>query len=288
MVVFTMNDADYHPAYDNRSVAERNGQPKPAAVPVTLPSRPSNPQFMPMANPYAMGGDLYGATQQPAFTPGTNPNVFDTASEAYTGGVQGLAFGASPVAPMLSMNMFMNPYRNMVLDNALGRLRDEQAQGLNMVRGQAHQASAYGGARHGLVEAELMDRYNRNAGELATSILSQGFDTTAGLGLTSVGQQIGANQARVGAAPVGFSLGESALQGQLQSGNMQQMMLQRILDTAGGNADAFRAGPQEQLRTAVMGTHNNPLAMRSQTTQQYNPGMFDYLSMGMGILGGGK
>ena len=247
----------------------------------------NNPVDFSVINPYG-DGTLMPGTAGPAITGSPNPNVFDTSSGAYNTGIAGMAGASSPMAPMMSMNMFMNPYRNMVLDNALDRLRDQQDLDLNMVQGSAASAGAFGGARHGLVEAELMDRYSRNAGELATTILSSGFDTTADLGLRSVDQQQRGYGELIRGAPVGFQMGQSAMAGQAAAGEQQQRLLQMILDMAGGNTDAFAAGPSEQLRAAIMGSQGNPLAGRTLQTQQYNPGMFDYLSMGMGVLGGGK
>lgn len=244
-------------------------------------------------NPYLPGGPLYnaggmggGASAMTGVTPSSNPNIFDTSAGAFNAGVGGLAYASNPMTPAFSMNMFLNPYRQMVLSDTLSRQRDDMAQNLNMVRGQAHQASAFGGSRHGLVEAELMDRYNRNAGETAARVMQQGFDTSANLGLQGMAQNRIASQSLASMAPVGFNLGNQALTGQMQSGMQQQQMLQGILNMASGNVDAFAGGPSQQLRTALLGAQGNPLANRSQTTEQFNPGLLQFMQFGAGLMGG--
>lgn len=241
----------------------------------------------PQMNPYLPGGPLYNqAASTGDVTPGSTPNVFDVSGQAFNAGVGGLAHATNPLTPAMSMNAFINPYRQMVLSDALSRQRDDMAMNLNMVQSQAAQQGAFGGARHGLVEAELMDRYNRNAGELAARVMQQGFDTSANLGLQGMAQNRIAAQSLASMAPVGFNLGDQALTGQMRAGSQQQQMLQQILSMAAGGTEAFGAGPTGQLRTALLGAQGNPLAGRSQTTEQFNPGLLQYLQFGAGLMGG--
>jgi hypothetical protein len=213
-------------------------------------------------------------------------NVFETAGRAYERGVEGLSIATNPFAPVMSMNMFLNPYREQVLNDVLSRQRDDMGMSLNMVRGQAAQSNAFGGARQGLVEAELMDRANRNAGETAARVLQSGFDTSARLGMEGLAQNRIAAQALGSMAPVGFNLGNQALTGQMRAGTTQQDMLQNILNASTAQVEGFGAGPVQQLRTALLGAQGNPLAGRSQTTEQFNPGLAQYLQFGSSVLGG--
>lgn len=262
------------------------------------PAPPPQPQQPTQLFSDEVAGQLVSALTAPQTNPAlqatadaagaAGQNIFGQASDAYTEGVGALSHVANPYAASMSMNQFMSPYRERVINDAVSRLRDRRSDDLNMVRGQAAQASAFGGARQGLVEAELIDRYGRNEDELASRLLQQGFDTSANLAFRNLDSMRGAGSALVGAAPTGVQMGQAALGMQASAGAQQQSFLQRLLDESTGNYQNYANYPQQSLSTALAGIQGNPLANASQTTEQYNPGLFDYLSFGAGVFGGGK
>lgn len=239
-----------------------------------------------------MSGNDTGTAPNPQMGAGSSmpaqQDIFGQSANAYSAGTQGLQYAANPMAMLNTMNQFANPYREQVIDSAVGRMRDSRSQDMNMVQGQAAQANAFGGARHGLVEAELLDRYNQNESEMVSRLLQEGFTSNAQLAQASLGQTTGASQALVGAAPTGFNMGQSVLQGQQQAGQQQQLLNQSILNQAGQQFDQYINYPNTSLGTALAGIQGNPLAGAGTTTQQYNPGFFDYLRLAAGVGASGK
>lgn len=230
-----------------------------------------------------MGGNT-GTTN----LPGVGSNIFETASNAYNTGTGATTAAMSPGAVPFTMNQYLNPYQEQVVDDTLGRMYDDQQRGLNDIRGQAAQASAYGGARHGLVEAEFMDRSNRNMGEAAATMLHNGFNTAATLGQNRIAQILQGGGQMVNSAATGLNMGQAVNAEQSQSGAIQQALMQQILGQAAGQYDTYAGWPQQSLATALSALQGNPLSAAGSTTSQYTPGLFDYMSMGLGILGGGK
>lgn len=249
------------------------GPPQTAA-----PSQPSLPNGAPGTSAAGYNASATGMTN-----PTGQPNVFDTAAGQYNTGVNNTNFAASAGAVPATMNQYLNPYQDQVIGDTLSRIRDRQMQDLNMVRGQAHQASAYGGARHGLVEAELMDRYNRNMYESAGQMAHQGFNTAAGFGQSRIAQILGAAGQQGQQAQQGMQFGQQALGMQQQAGQQQRDFLQGLLDQATGQYDAYINYPQTALGTALAGVQGNPLAGNQTRTETYKPGTLDYLSLGAGL-----
>lgn len=264
----------YNPNYDTNSVTAMTPTPQIGTGDLMYSS--------------GMGpaGGMYSADA--GVSPSGGQSIFDTAGAGYAGGMGTLGAVANPFAVNMTMNQFVNPYRESVIQNALGRSRDARNEDLNQVRGQAAQASAYGGARHGLVEAELMDRYSRNENEMLANMYQQGFDTRANLALQTLGQRAQAGQAMVGGAATGAGIGADALSRQQQSGLMQQQLMQRILSQGAGQTGTMLNYPSQALAQAMAGIQGNPLAGNVTRQESYTPGLFDYASFGAGLAGGGK
>lgn len=221
-------------------------------------------------------------------TMGTAPNIFDQSRQAFTGGTNTMNFAMNPMAVPFTMNQFLNPYRDQVLTNALGRLQDRRAVDMNRIQAQAAQAGAFGGARHGLVEARLIEDYGRQEDELAARLLQEGFDTSANYGLQRIGQQAGIGANMVSAAPIGFNLGASALDRQNAAGMAQRALAQGVMDLASQQFAGYAQYPQTSLNTALSGLMGNPLAAAQTQTTSRQPGLFNYLSMLTGVGGVGK
>lgn len=213
-------------------------------------------------------------------------NIFQQSANAFGTAGQALANTVQPGAIAQSMNTYMSPYISRVIDDSVSRLRDRRAADLNMNAATAAQSGAFGGSRHGVVEASLIDAYGRNEDEMVARLLQQGFDTSAGLASTELGlQQSGAG----GLMNLGnsmFGVGQQVQQGQMQAGTMQQQLLQAILGGASRQYDQYSNAPTEALGKLLAAINGNPLSGNVQ--QQYKPGMFDYMSMITGGLTAGK
>jgi hypothetical protein len=188
-----------------------------------------------------------------------------------------------------SMNQFTNPYYDQVIDAALGRLGQTRDQNLLAVRDQAEAAGAFGGARQGLVEAEVMDDYTQSAGDLSSQLYQRMFDTSLGAAQQAENQRLAnlqmkqaAGQNFSGLADQYFGFGRNIMDTQSRAGAMQRQLAQQLL--TGGN-EAFRGyatSPMQaiDLVNAVLSGDPRQAATTSSQTQTTQPGMFDYISMG--------
>lgn len=208
-------------------------------------------------------------------------NIYDMASNNLQQSGDIFTDLAAPPTIASSINDYLNPYRQEVLDNALGRMRDERDRSLVNVGDAAEAASAFGGSRHGLVEADLYDNFNRNAGELTSNVMHQGFNTAANYAGQDIANTMqGQSTAASGLAGLGgqqFGIGQAINQSQAQEGAQQQAMIQAIMDLAGGQFGDQMAHPQNMLNVVLSALSGSPL--QGESTQTYTPGMFDYLSL---------
>jgi hypothetical protein len=166
---------------------------------------------------------------------------------------QGYMQSAGTPAVQRTMNQYLNPYQNQVIDDLVTRMRERRSNDLNMIRGQAAQAGAYGGARQGLVEAETLDRYAQAENEAITQALQQGFDRAAQLGqgqqqieqaaasgLAGIGAQQVARLAQRGQLGLGASGQDLAAAQALTNAGVQmtdqQLAAARVLAGLGSNA----------------------------------------------------
>lgn len=182
-----------------------------------------------------------------------------------------------------SMNAYLNPYQSQVIDNTTGRMLDQRDQNLNMIRGQAAGAGAFGGSRHGLVEAQAYEDSNRNIAEMQNQMNMQGFNTAAGYGLQDVSQQLQGAGGLTGTAQQGFNMGRALTSDQARSGQQQQDLMNSILQAGNQQFGGYVNHPFNMLNQQLAALAGNPLSGESITTT--NPGLLDYLSVGM--QGGG-
>jgi hypothetical protein len=215
------------------------------------------------------------------------PNsIFDTASSAFDKSFNTLASTMNPNALRTSMNQFLNPYQNQVIDQAVGRLHDRKDIDMSNIGASASQAGAFGGSRHGLVEAETFKNYSLEEGEMVSRLLQQGFDTRAGLGAQSLGfQQAGAGQ-MMGLGTTLDGVGRNAQQMQMQAGSQQQQLLQAILGGASKDFETYKNAPMDKVAKIMSALSGNPLS--GNVSKTHNPGLFDFLSLGSGVYAAGK
>ena len=211
-------------------------------------------------------------------------SIFDASNDAMRGGAATFGSIAAPGSMMQSMNSFANPYQTQVLDSAMSRLRDDRDMQLNDVAGRASMAGAYGGSRHGVVDADLRDRANRNAGELAGNISRQGFMDAGQLAGQEMSLRSGAAGGLLGAGATMADAGRDAMADQGAAGSQQQQLLQAILSGGAGAYEGFANSPNNMLEI-IMASLNNPLQGNTTATQQSRPGLLDFLSLGAGLGG---
>lgn len=183
-----------------------------------------------------------------------------------------------PVTAAGGIDTYMNPYtQNAVMAN-----NDEIARQLGIMQSanaaNAHAAGAFGGSRHGLVEAntnraalDAMARQGANMYHNGYGLALQGAMGDADRALA--GSQTGVNNALNIATTLGnlssgsYNMGTNINSAMAGYGNQAQQLSQMLIDSAGTMFQNYTAQPEQllQMRLAALGV--NPLNA-STTTQQ--------------------
>lgn len=230
--------------------------------------------------------------QQQFSAPRGQPNVFGQAANALST-AQGAATGAATYSPQSlggrSLSRYQNPFQQQVIDTTLGDIERSRQMGLNDVGAAATRAGAFGGSRLGVAEAETnraaMDAVARASGQLR----SQGFSQAQGAAQQDISNQLAAQGLNLNAAGqlgslsnLGFGMGQSIQQQQMQQGTMQQALQQQLIDAARAQYGGFTGQPAASTQAPLQALGTVPYGQTQTQTQQ--PGLFNYLSLGLGLL----
>jgi hypothetical protein len=271
---------------------------------VATPTQPTNvPQYQGKAsssNPYsqaagAQAGALAGTQNVMGYTPS---QVAATSYQA--------------ADPTKFMSAYQNPYESQVIQSALKDMGQAQDISLNQIGAQAEAAKAFGGARHGLAEAQTRVGYGQQAANTIGQLRQQGFNTAlgaaqnqaaainaanqfgaqAGMTAQQLNQSAGLQGAQLGlqaANQLGnlgrqsFGYGQSIQQQQERQGAMQRGVQQQLIDAAQKNLAQYTGAPTQGLNTLV-GSLTGAGVPSGQTTSS-SPGLFNYLQVLAGMQG---
>lgn len=260
------------------------GTPKPLpagtvqpGLPVQAPGpRPPNPTQV--TNTGVMGS--------------SNPNVFGQAAQNTNMAAAGtMASGMYNPQQLSGTNLapYQNPYTDQVVDRSLGDLNRMRQMSINDVGAQAGSAGAFGGSRHGLLEAETNRGAMDRAGMLSSQLRQQGYQNAQQGAMFDIGNQMSANQTRLGAAGqlanIGnqqFGMGQSINQSMMGQGALQQALQQQIIDAGKQQYAGYTGAPGQSLQYPLASLSAAP-NVQSQTTTK-SPGLFDFLSLGLSVL----
>lgn len=222
----------------------------------------------------------------------TATNPYDLSAQHYRrAGEQVDNLASADTSVLGSMNQYLNPYYQQVIENTTRRLNQQNDRNLNQVGAQASAAGAFGGSRHGLLEAELYDNTQQQVGDITAQLMAQRFDTAAGLGQQDIQNKfqfgMGAAQGygQLGAEYMG--IGNGITDRQMQQGSMQQQLLQQILDAGSGMYSNFINSPNQAigLMQALMSSDPRNAAQTQTSTQPGRNGFMDLLSLGAQVGG---
>lgn len=233
---------------------------------------------------------MAGSTGQPQ--PSSNPNVNTTSANAFNtsvGATQGQLGYQPQTLGGMDMSQYQNPYQQNVIDNSLNDMERSRQMQMNNIGAQATQAGAFGGSRHGVVEAETNAGFGREAGNLSALMRSQGWDQAQnaarfdiGMGLAGSQNQLAAANQLGGLSQLGFGMGQTLNNNMMQQGAMQQMQQQQLIDAAKMQYGGFTGSPYQALQTTNSALQSSPTGQGS-TTEKSNPGLLGYLSAGAGL-----
>ena len=235
-----------------------------------------------------------------------NKSAYGTINSALQGNA---ASSYSPVtanlqgaAPTLAsqMSRYTNPYENQVVQGMTNDANTQRNQMMQQIGADANAAGAFGGSRHGLVEAQTNAEVNNNLQNNVANLRSQGFNTAAGLAGQDVANQLSVrsqnqqaqnannqfnaqmqsqfgqnkfNNALSGANALGnmanssFNMGSALTGQQMQQGSLAQQLQQSLLNQGQSMFGNYsnQAANALQMRLAALGM--SPLNNASTTTQ---------------------
>jgi hypothetical protein len=167
-----------------------------------------------------------------------------------------------------NLQRYQNPHEDAVVQQGLKDLRREEAISQNQVDDQAAQSGAFGGARHGVAEAEMDKNYDDQRSKFVTDVRSQGYNNAVGqynaernalfnqtgLNNQSAGQgyQQGMGYAgyMTGLGQQQFGQGAAAGQYYMNQGNQNLANMQQAGQMAGQRAGMITAQDQAQRDAA--------------------------------------
>lgn len=236
-----------------------------------------------------------GAPQQS----GQAQNVYQQASQgisqAMGGAAQGMGFKPMAVgAPsQRTMQQYMNPYESQVVGQSLQDIERSRQMAQAQTGAQATAAGAFGGSRHGVQAAETNRAFAEQAARTASGLRQSGYQTGQQMAqqaaLANQAAQQQAAQFRLGAgaqlgnlANIGFGMGQQIQQDMTQQGALQQALQQQLINEAKGQYAGYTGAPAQSLSYLLSAVGGSP--QPTTTTQSKDLGLFDYLSLGLGVL----
>jgi hypothetical protein len=248
-----------------------------------------------IANNYAMSQPAFAYAQQMA---------------AQAGGYQPERVQAGNLA-QTSLDPYMNPYTQNVLQTSLDTLNQQRLMGLNQASDAAIKARAFGGSRQAIQEGVVNAAAQQQAGQLAAQLMSQNFAQAQAAAQGDIQRQMAAQQLNQAAGISGAGLGISGAQtlGGLAGSGQQnflqgaasalaaqesiQQQQQAELDAARQAYAEQQAFPAQQLNLPIQALGLTPYGGTSTQTSSggSSSGLMTGLgaaSTGVGILSGLK
>jgi len=203
---------------------------------------------------------------------------------------------------------YMNPELNQVVDKSIADLNDQRIQALMGNSTAAEQAGAFGGSRHGIVDAVTNAESAKDAGLLSAQLRSQAFDNARQAALTDIqgkytadlsnrdadiqkqldrmtamatgaGGKITANDARMAQRQQNFT-------NMFQSGLFSQQQRQRNLDSMREVFGESRNYDLENLNLRLSALGMSPYGKTETTDKTVEEGSSgaDWITGGLGVF----
>ena len=246
-----------------------------------------------------------------------NPSTISSGMGAYTKKLD-------PATIASGIGAYKNPYEQQVVKSAQSDIMTIAQQQQEQNAAAASAAGAFGGSRHGLVEAETNKAAQKNLADMTANLKLQGYNTAAGLASQDVaneqqakfqaaalsGQDVGNDltaasinnqqaQAKLAGqgsmadlasslSQQGFDFGQTITGNQAADGNTKQLINQTLLDQASGMFGQYAGQGGTLLDTLSSALTGSPLNNATKTTSSYKPGLLSYLGAGTNAASGGK
>lgn len=178
--------------------------------------------------------NMQAATYNPAMANAATMRAQDTTGTNYNAAMQN-----DPQAIADLMSRYQNPYEDQVVQSSADQVMRSLQQQQMMNGDSAISSGAFGGGRHGVVEAISNSKAQRNIGDLTGQLRSQGFNTAAGLAGQDISNSMAVN-----------SQNQAALNAQRQFGAGNQMQANLANQAAQNQARQYNTGNRQQTALA--------------------------------------
>ena len=243
-------------------------------------------------NTIAQTGTGIGQGPYPA-----NQNIYQQAQQGLARANQATNAGTqfSPMAitapSAATMNQYSNPYETGVINQNLADIERSRLLAQNNMGAQATAANAFGGSRHGIAESETNRGFADRAAAMSGQLRQQGYSNAQQMArqaqmqnqqaqLQGQTQRMGAANQLGNLANLGFGMGQQ-IDAQMQNQGLQQQAVQQaVIDAAKARYAGYTAQPNQSLNMPLMALGAAPYNQNATETSTYNPGLFDYLTLG--------
>ena len=245
---------------------------------------------------------------------GQPANIFDQSQNAFMEALK--RFGGSFSAPNVNsqsvtadkftdvnMGDYMNPFTQAVTNTTMDELERQRLMAMNNTDAAA--SGAFGGSRHGVMQAETNRGFADVAGRTVAGLTSDAYNNAQGAAFQDIGNKLSADignqsaslQAQLANAQnalsansqnlqgasglaqlsnMGFSRGQSALDAQMNAGNMQQALQQQLIN-AGKQQTNNDTGFTDEALSRLLATMGGA-KYGTSTTESSNPGIMGLLT----------
>lgn len=163
-----------------------------------------------------------------------------------------------------SLDPYMNPYTQSVVQSSLDALNAQRQTGLNQAADAAARAKSFGGSRQAIQEAAVNSAAQQQAGSLTANLMSQNFAQAQAAAQADIMRQMQAQQYNQAAGLQGAQLG---LSGASLLGNLANMGQQSFL-TGMGSSLAAQSAIQQQQQAELDAAQQQYLAQQQFPIQQ--------------------
>ena len=209
-------------------------------------------------------------------------------------GYRPMAIGAPSQA---NLQQYTNPYESQVVNQSLDDLERSRLMAQNAGDAQAGAANAFGGSRHGIAAAETNRGFADQAARTASGLRMGGYQNAQDMarqasmqnqqsGLQGSQQRLQAGSQLGNLSNLGFGMGQQVQNRMDQQGLAQQALNQQLINDAKGQYAGYTGAPANSLQYLLQAVGGAPNS--STTSGGYSPGLFDYLSLGVGNAAGIK
>ena len=227
---------------------------------------------------------------------GMTANPMQQASLAQQGALAGtVGAGTTDIGTIAGSDIgqYQNPYTQQVIDANTADIMRGATMGMNALDYQAGRAGAFGGSRHGVAMSELGRGVAEQIGQQSSQLRQAGFQQAQQAAQSDIQNRLSQANLGLGAAQqlgvlgqTSFQTGRTIQQDLAQQGAMQQALQQALIDAGKQQYAGYTGAPAAGLGYTVQALGAAPTPVT--TTQERQPGLFDYLTLGATMMGGGR